>query len=568
MLRAVPVGTWSDPQAAGWQRVKDNARREVWRAVICGVPYYLKYYFRDRWWRRLGQLFRPPACRAEWEGGLFTARAGIAAPQPVAFTRDLRRGRRRCDLLVTEAIEPAQPLNDFWLQLGADADIAQRRRQQSQLTELLAELIARAHQAGFEHLDMHAANILVQPLAPQRYRVLFIDLQSARRGVPLSDQAVVRNLAQLNQWFRRHSSVADRLRFLRAYLRWRCEFEPQFAHARALDVSCRELVAKLQTAAHRHAERLWAQRDRRAARNGRYFLRLKLPGGWRGMAVATCKHATDESRASQMDFTRQWWRQQFTPPLRGLAGDGATACKNSHSAAVCRATLEHDDGQLPVIVKRPLARNWHRRLALLLRPSRSLRGWRMGHALLHRDLPTARPLAVLERRWGPLVLDSLLVTEALPEAVDLETFLKRAAGQHSPADWYRLKRELCRCLARNLRRLEERGFEHRDCKASNVLVVPRPQLALLWIDMDGLRHKPIRRAAPLRALVRLHVSLLNSPGLTRTDRVRFLKLYFARYGQPADGWRALWPALVQAGAEKISAQEARRRWKLEHYGRE
>jgi hypothetical protein len=192
----------------------------------------------------------------------------------------------------------------------------------------------------------------------------------------------------------------------------------------------------------------------------------------------------------------------------------------------------------------------------------------MGHALLHRDLPTARPLIVLERRCGPLVLDSLLVTEALPEAVDLETFLKREAGQHSAGDWYRLKRDLCRVLARNLRRLGERGFEHRDCKASNVLVVPRPRLALLWIDMDGLRHTPGCQPTPLRPLVRLHVSLHNMPGLTRTDRVRFLKLYFARYGQPADAWRRLWPALVCACNEKVSVKEARRRWKLEHYGRE
>jgi len=567
LLRTVPTGAWSDPAGQGWQRVKDNARREVWRAVLGGVPCYLKYFAHDSWLRRWRHLLRAPACRAEWEGGLYTFRAGVSAPSPVAYAVNVPRGRRRCDLLITQAIEPTQPLKEFWQQLAGDTDDGRRRSDQAQLIELLAELIARAHQAGFQHLDMHAANILVQPVAPRRYRAVFVDLQSARRGVPLSDAAVVRNLAQLNQWFRRHSSIGDRLRFLRAYLRWRNEFETQFDHGRPLGLSFRDLVAALRLAAARHAARLWAQRDRRADRSGRYFTRFRLPDGWRGWAVAVCKHPLAESRASHLEFRRAWWRERLASPLRWFEQAGTDACKVSHSAVVRRAVLEHDAGHVPVIVKRPLARDWQRRWAALWPPSRSRRGWQTGHALLHRDLPTARPLAVLERRWGPLILDSVLVTEAIPGAVDLERFLKREAGRHAPGDWHRMKLALLRIMVRNLRRLHERGFVHRDCKAGNLLVVQDPETALLWIDMGGLRRRQATDADVHRALVRLHVSLLSVPGLTRTDRVRFLKLYFARFGVAADTWRAIWPELERASAAKIAAKEVRRRWKLAHYGR-
>lgn len=568
-LTSVPARIWVEPEAQGWQRVKHNARREVWRAVIAGAPYYLKYYFRDHWIRVLRRLFRDASCRAEWDSGQFALRAGLPAPRPVAYAMNLRRGRRRCDLLISEGVEPAYSLSDFWQSLSSDQHERRRRQDAAQLGERLAEMIARAHQAGFEHLDLHAANILVQPVGPRRYRTLFVDLQSARQDVPIGDRAVVRNLAQLNQWFRRHSSVGDRVRFLRAYLRWRNEYETAFPHGRPLGLSFPQLATALRHAAEHHARRLGAQRDRRATRNGRYFTRVRLAGGWRGMAVVTAKHATDNSPASQLTFDRAWWLQQLAQPLRWFADHAPGRCKDSHSACVCRAMLSHNHQPLPVIVKRPRARNARRRLALFWPPSRSWRAWCIGHALLHRDVLTARPLAVLERRLGPFVLDSILITEAQPDALDLEAYLRRESGARSPREWARFKRALAPRLAAHLRQLHDRGFEHRDCKASNILVCPGPAPRLMWIDLDGIRRAgPFARRRRLDALVRLHVSLGNVPGLTRTDRLRVLKAYLTRYGPSAHSWRSLWPVLAQAAARKQRAKTARRVWKLKHYGRE
>lgn len=569
LLTGVSAQAWCQPERQGWQRVKQNTSREVWRAVIGGSPYYLKYYFRDHWLRVLRRLFRDASCRAEWEAGRFAQRAGLPATRPVAYAMNLRRGRRRCDLLVSEAVEPAHVLSDFWRSLISDDDVRRRRQDAAQLGERLAEMIARAHQAGFEHLDLHAANVLVQPVGPRRYRTLFVDLQSARRDVPVGDHAIVRNLAQLNQWFRRNSSIGDRLRFLRAYLRWRNEYETAFPHGRPIGLTFRQLVAALGRAAERHARHLWAQRDRRTARDGRYFTRLRLPGGWRGMAVVSAKHATDDSLASRLKFERSWWQQQLAQPLRWFAGETAGVCKDSHSASVRRATLLHHGQPLPVIIKRPLARSGRRRLAQLWPPSRSRRAWGIGHALLHRDLPTARPLAMLERRWGPFVLDSMLITEALPGTRDLESHLRDAYESSSPRGWARTKQTLASVLAAHLRQLHERGFQHRDCKASNILVRPGSPPRLTWIDLDGLRRASrFTHRRRFDALVRLHVSLCNVPGLTRTDRLRVLRAYLTRLGHTPDSWRELWRALTRAAARKQSAKAARRAWKLKHYGRE
>jgi tRNA A-37 threonylcarbamoyl transferase component Bud32 len=572
LLARVPAGAWIDPaRQPGWERVKHNATRDVWRGRIGDQLYYAKYYARSGWRAKLKGMLRGPACLAEWNCGIYALHAGIAAVRPAGYTPTLCYAGRTCSLLVTEAVEPSQPLNEFWRLLQSDNEDARRRADTAQLAERLAELIARAHQSGFEHLDMHAANILVQPVAPREYRTVFVDLHTARLGTPIDDRAVVRNLAQLNQWFRRHSSLMDRLRFLRAYFRWRNEYEHAFAHARPLGLTFEQLVRALRVGADRHADRLWNQRDRRAARKGRYFSRVRVRGGWRGMVYLTCKQPLDESPLSRRVLTADWWKHQLREPLHWFEGPQRALCKDSHSAQVARAALPHPDGDVPVIIKRPLARNWRRALSQLLPPSRSVRGWRVGNALLHRDIAVARPLAVLERRRGPFVRDSLLITEAIPNAMDLDQHLRAAFRELRPRAWVRHKRELTRLLVRHVRRLEDRGFAHRDCKAGNLLVVREPRLALLWIDMDGLRLLPPRDREPgpqLVPLTRLHVSLLEAPGLTRTDRVRFLRDYCSRFGGTPDAWRAVWRALERSVRDKLTARKRRRAWKRRHYGRE
>ena len=569
-LRAIPAAVWAAPEVHGLTRVKHNGARSVYRATFAGRTVFAKYFFHAGWTDWFKGLLRVRACAAEWRGGLFALRQGIAAIRPIGFAAAVRVGGRRAAVLVTEAVEPAGPLNEYWRLLQTDIDDGRRRADVAQLTDVVAQLIARAHQAGFEHMDMHAENILVQRAGGRQVRAVFVDLQSARLDWPITDAAVLRNLAQLNQWFRRHASVGDRLRFLRAYLRWRNEYEHAFTHSRALALDFRGLLRGLKGAAARHATRLWSQRDRRARRSGRYFAALRLGQGWRAQVYRCCKHPRAESPASRLTLEPVWWQTQLANPLRWFGPDGATVCKESHSAAVRRTLLAVDaTTTIPVLLKRPRARNLWRRLRQLLPPSRSARGWRLGHALLNRDLPAPRPLAVLERRVGPFVRDSVLVTEWVAGAADLEAFVRAQYPQLGPRGWFRRKQTLGTLLVRRLRQLQERGFLHLDCKASNLLVVSQPRLELLWIDMDGLRQ--VRGAAKRhwqRALARLYVSVAELPGITRTDAVRVLRAYLARFGSAPDEWRRQWRALAALVQRKQQAREARRAWKLSHYGRE
>ncbi|RMF81953.1 MAG: hypothetical protein D6744_06560, partial [Planctomycetota bacterium] len=261
---------------------------------------------------------------------------------------------------------------------------------------------------------------------------------------------------------------------------------------------------------------------------------------------------------------RDWWRSALGDPAALLK---QPTCKDSHSAAVAIAALEAGRARLEVVVKRPLARNAQRRIRQLFPPSRARRGWRIGHALLNRNIPAAMPLALLERRAGPFVLDQMLVTELIPDALDLPRHFQRERADRSRRSWSRHKRALAEAIGRFVRTLHDRGFVHRDCKAENILVAPGPRL--YWIDFDGIRlRRRVGRADRLAAMARLHVSLLDSPYVSITDRARCLRAYYRGFGRDPRAWRDAWRRLAPLVARKVRQREARRAWKRAHYGRE
>lgn len=572
-LRRLPGSAWNEPAAQGWECVKRNSSRSVWRAEIGDNTYYLKYYESNTWVDRIKAAIRRPPCVDEWQSGLFAINVGIHVVQPAGYSIDRGPDGSRSAILVTEAVEPAWPLNEFWRILSTDQDSARQRDDRTRVIDRLAELIARAHQAGFEHVDMHAENILIQRQAPNEYRAVFVDLHSARRNVPITEHAVVRNLAQLNQWFRRHAPLAERLRFLKAYLRWRNEFEHVYPHARRLLFDYAELVRSCAAAADRHATRLWAARDRRIGRPGRYFGKVRLNDGWNASVYHRTKHADEVSPSSSMTLPRDWWRRTLNDFLRERdLKQSTTSVKDSHSANVSRTDWETAEKfALGVMLKQPMARNGWRQLRMLVPPSRSRRAWGTANALLNRNIRTPRPLAIIEQKTGPFVRDSILVTEFLSNATDLEQWMKAEHSQPATRSTYRTRRALLSDLVIRLRQLHDRGFVHRDCKASNILVATdaQGQLTLLWTDMDGIRHTGrVTQANIDRALMRLYVSLAEHELMTLSEAARFLRDYSCRFGSDPKSWRVAWNRIAPLVASKQARRLKRRAWKQAAYGRD
>jgi tRNA A-37 threonylcarbamoyl transferase component Bud32 len=546
--------------------VKRNSQRDVWCVTIGDRKYFAKLYHPKGPMAVFKVFIRGATASREWAVAAYALQHGIAAVVPVATAWSHDRPATKPSLLVTEAVNSALPLSDHWGLIRHDRLLAQR------LIEDLARLIARAHQCGFQHGDMHPGNILVSG-AGRRGEAIFVDLHNVRIGRSVGMRQIVANLAQLNQWFRRNASLSQRRRFLHQYIAYRDQFAQASPLARNWRIEPKKLVVDLNIQAERHANKLWSKRDRRTYRSGKYFAKLRPAPGWRGNAVLQSKHPAPVDANSAPLFTRRQWEEWLRDPLAWVDPAKNQLVKDSHTATLCRASLPAQPKPIEVIVKRPLARNLWKKIVATLGPSRNRRAWRMANMLRNRDLPAAQPLAIIERFIGLTRVDSILFVEYVTDSVDLETFMTRTAAALDPHRRVAVKATLIETIVRLLKTFHERGFVHRDLKAPNLLVTwappyeGRPTLTL--IDMDGIRH--VRKASEgqqMRALVRLCSSLLSSPGCTCTDRLRFLKAYLTGPGQTAAKWKETWRTIHVQVCEKLHAKEDRRQWKLANYGRE
>jgi Ser/Thr protein kinase RdoA (MazF antagonist) len=548
-------------------RVKRNSHRDVWRVTCGGRAYFAKLYHPNGWASKAKLLLRGAMSLQEWAVGMYAAEHAIGTVVPVATAWSNSRSKIGPSLLITEAIADVEPLNEFWLRIRDDRILA------NSLLEEMARLIARAHQCGFQHRDMHPGNILVRRVGGKT-EASFVDLHDVRIGRPVSLHEVVQNLAQLNQWFRRHATRTQRQRFLRHYMTYRDRYAQASVYARNWRLESAKLVADLAVQAERHANKLWSKRDRRAQRTGRYFARIKPSPGWRGHVMLHSKHPSPSAGAASLVYTRQQWKDWLRNPLDWVDPQKHELLKDSHTATICKANLPTGAGPATVVVKRPLARSFWKRLAHLFGPSRNRRAWKMANMLLNRALPVAQPMAVVERYiFGLIRVDSISITDYVSSSADLETFLTRDLAKLAAGEQHRVKRQLIESLVALLRAFHERGFVHRDFKAPNLLVNWEPPYVgipvLTLIDMDGISH--VRRVSvrqQARTIIRLSASLLTSPGCTRADRLRFLKRYLTQPGRTPDDWKQHWRSIDSQVSTKLRDKETRRQWKLEHYGRE
>lgn len=566
-LRAGDVDWFDLSRCDAATLVKRNSHREVWRVECAGSTYFAKLYHPRGLADKVKLLIRGSTALREWQVGRYAAAHSIAAAVPVATALKGFRGIGGPSLFITEAIRDVEPLNDYWQRIRHD------RHQANLLIDSMATLIAQAHQCGFRHGDMHPGNILVRQ-AGQRGEALFVDLHDVKTGVPVSLNGIVANLAQLHQWFRRHSALTRRWRFLQTYLDCRDRFAQASPHARNIRVDAKELVSRLAVQVERHANRLWSKRDRRTRRTGRYFARIAPAAHWRGHALLQSKHPSPTAQAAQLAYEPEQWESWLADPLSWADASRHELVKDSHTATICKAALPTSPSPARVIVKRPLARNFWKQIGQILGPSRNMRAWHMANMLLNRDLPVAQPLAVVERYWAGLFrVDSIGFTDFIAGSSDLETFLTRDLAALPRSRQRHVKDRLIASTVRLLGVFHARGFAHRDMKAPNLLLTWPPPYdgdpQFTFIDMDGISYvgRP-STSQRRRALGRLCASLLGSPGCTRTDRLRFLKQYLTGFGRAPTHWKSVWRALDELVSAKRDAKEVRRTWKLKHYGRE
>ncbi len=508
--------------------VKHGPHRTVYHVSLPGLDFYLKHNRLADWRAKLRELVRPSKARIEHEHARAVAARQVPTFEPLALGEPCCGLAPRDSFLITRALPETRPLDSFLETTLPQWPARRQTRLRQRLAAALGGLLAHMHNAGIVHHDLHPGNLLLRLDACDRPELFLIDLHAICLGPPLSWRARRVNLILLNRWFSLRSTRSDRLRFWRAY-----DSATGLRSEAINDLERRTLASNLG---------MWRKLDRRCLGDNRHFRRI-CAGSVAGHAVA--------------DVAADTLAPLLANPDAPFERSDSIVLKRSPSSAVVEFDLPGPNGPRRVVYKRFAATRWSDPWTALFRPAPALRSYVLGHALLLRCLPTPRPLGVWHRYRYGLAHEGYLLTEKAADALELCSFVDYLHLLPAVECRKRL-RSLIDQIAHLLATLHQRRLSHRDLKAANLLVEgvstlsSEGDVSLHFIDLAGVRRlRKLRRARRVQNLARLNTSFLNQPGLTRSDRLRFLRVYL-RWGlHGRSGWKSWWKQIAEATANKV-----------------
>jgi tRNA A-37 threonylcarbamoyl transferase component Bud32 len=420
--------------------VSGHPDRHVARVTLGGGPRvvsaYLKREHRVPWKDRLANAWAGfgLVSKSVREAQLLQAlgEAGIGCPEWVAVGED---GRGRAFLLLRE-LTGAVELREY-LREHQPRD----PRSRGAFARKVGRELARLHARGFEHLDLYAKHVLVDPATQE---VFFLDWQRSRLPHDLGRRQRWRDLAAL------HATLADdlatpreRMTCLRTYLAYARRTPPEYSvlsteysepGTRAAHTP--DPLADLRAAVHgivRRAGRLLHRRHVRETRAAPLRTDAQTLLWLDGDALCVTTQFWSELRGRLPD-----WLLEASRPGTGGGGQTVVSLPGERQASLVRRSRCE-----------PWRRLWARvRRRTVLAPE----VWQAGmlFRLQRHGVPTLRLLAMGQRHVSPWRTDSFLLTERPLNTVDLLTWLASHDGVP--------RRAVIRQAAVLLRRLHGAGF--------------------------------------------------------------------------------------------------------------
>jgi len=460
--------------------VKSHPYREIWRFEFQGKPFYLKFYPRDeRWFKR---LYRGSFALREFTNLQALQRAKIPAPRAVAQLSGFVLNNRKGDAVILEGIEPAEQLDCYINEkvLAGEA-LADHRP----LAKMIIEIVQKLGQAKLGHADLHLGNFL-----KQGERLFLLDGYAVRSGGMKLD-----HILTLGHSVSRFATRTDMLRG------WRTFTDAPLPRKSAV------------------RRRQWRKFLESCVGVNKYFGRL-IAGEWSGRFYRYNKFPRRWAPISRTTIELADWQSEWPRLLKRIQADQFEILKRSASGDVLAGEIVLGGRPVSVVIKRSRHRKWYRYFNEIGRGSRAARAWKKAWSLVVRDVPTAWPLLMMERRVLGYTVDNIIVFERVRGTqlsdLDLDALAPVA------------RQNLMRRLGRTLRLLESRGLKQYDSKFTNWIIMDDPRLGPVpvIIDVDGIR----TITPPLWPIDRLLRSMREHPQY-RPEDSRELCLGYAPYSR-------------------------------------
>jgi tRNA A-37 threonylcarbamoyl transferase component Bud32 len=440
-------------------------------------------------------IFLPMKAVSEWRNLRLLDSCGLPVPRPVAFGIKKNGLMLRDSCLIVEALLNTQPLNEY---VAAQLPLAATEKVEALKQSLalsLAQLTAEIHNRNIYYRDLHAGNILIRVENNAQRCLFLIDLHRVWKPFIFMQWMRMRDLAQLLNSLPEISS--QRSLFIKEYLEATDSAKKSFA----------SFDNELETTAQSLEARRIKSRSKRCIVNSTTFEIYK---------------SLNEQYFGRRDFGKPASSKVIEKHAQYLAHSRKHIIKESENSII---TTHERNSDVPraVCVKHYFYRGFKYLLKSAAIKTRALKSWIAGNGLLVRGIRTPVPLALAERKLGPFIYESFLITEWLPEVRELNDYIKYINQQGlSFAD----KINFIQCVAATIRNLHEKGVYHADLKSTNILV--REEGPRMWrfyfIDLERVKFKKnLTFRDRANNLAQINASIASC--MTARDRLKFFRFY-------------------------------------------
>lgn len=398
-------------------------------------------------------------CRGDWNGQLVYAKIFIGSQAQRYAARDATGvGRLEKANIETPALlysgklaDDSRPTSNSVLIFaaitdGMNAEETWARSDNHQKLELAKKLVAevaRHHHAGLIQRDLYLKNFLVQG-----DRIFTLD-GDAIKPLPrlFTNHAALSNLAVLLSKF----DVLDIQRWLESLL---------LVYAKARGWHEPINAKRMQTRIMRHRHRV-------------------VRGYAEKKVFRECTDVTvSRSRNHFLSMSRQGHSNELEHQLRHapdslIDGPQQQILKNGNTCTVGLTEIN----TRKIVVKRYNIKSFWHLLGRFWRPSRAAVSWSNAHRLIMHDIATAKPIALLEHRLGPLRGKAYFLAEYI-ESASLADLMQGTLLSQAQ------KQSVCQAIAELMYKFSLLQIVHGDMKASNIHIESsRPVV----IDLDSLQ---------------------------------------------------------------------------------